>query len=169
MPEAPSEVSVPYKRKLSEKAANNGDPDVEQKQKRLEQLQKTGTSSAPAPTKKPIQASAKPMAPAKSIAPTKSMAPAKPMAPAKAMAPAKPMAPAKVATPAQAAKATAPAKAVEQINDDLEPEEAIDLPATHALEPIIVDDDDDDDDVIETPEEDDEAELSIYPYPVQKI
>lgn len=64
MPKAPDcpEVFGPCKRKLSEKATDNGDPDLEQKQKRLEQqLQKT--DAALAPTKKHAQSSAKTTAP----------------------------------------------------------------------------------------------------------
>ena len=72
MPEAPDspEIFGPCKRKLSEKATNNGDPNMERKRKRLEQqAQKTG-----APTKKHTQSSSKTIAPAKTAAPTKVMA-----------------------------------------------------------------------------------------------
>lgn len=147
MPETPDspEAFGPRKRKLSEKATTNGDPNVERKQKRLEQVQ--NMRAAPAPTKKTIQA------------PVKSMAPAKTMASAKTKAPAKTMAPAEV-------------EPVEEISDNSETEEDIELPVS-APEPIMVDDDDGDvmpvDNAEENPEEDDEAELRKWPNRVQKM
>ena len=147
MPETPDspEAFGPHKHKLSEKATTNGDPNVERKQKRLEQVQ--NMRAAPAPTKKTIQA------------PVKSMAPAKTMASAKTKAPAKMMAPAEV-------------EPVEEISDNLETEEDIKLPVS-APEPIMVDDDDGDvmpvDNAEENPEEDDEAELRKWPNRVQKM
>ena len=165
MPETPDspEAFGPHKRKLSEKATTNGDPNVERKQKRLEQVQ--NMRAAPAPTKKTIQAPVKSMAPAKTMASAKSMAPAKMMASAKTTASAKTKAPAKTMAPAEV-------EPVEEISDNSETEEDIELPVS-APEPIMVDDDDGDvmpvDNAEENPEEDDEAELRKWPNRVQKM
>lgn len=68
MPTVPdsSEVSGPYKRKLSAKVTMNGDPNVEQKWKKSEQTQRKGTTTAPTKKMPPM------LAPA-NVAPTKSI------------------------------------------------------------------------------------------------
>jgi hypothetical protein len=173
------EAFGPRKRKLSEKATTNGDPNVERKQKRLAQVEKIDAAL----TIKTTQASAKTMAPAKP--PTaKITAPAKKKASTKMTTTSANLVPmvAKQAGPTGLSKPRPRRSSVEveEVDDGsdclsyvsprnprriLEAADGSDDNIEGPLEPIVIDIDDEgpeETDVVEEiPEEDDEAELSL--------
>jgi hypothetical protein len=155
VPDSP-DVSGPRKRKLSTKVTTNGDPNVERKRKKSEQVQKKSHGTAPAPKKKPsTTATAVPKVAKQAV----QVAPAKPAPRRRSVEVEEVYDEVDHHTSVPPRNPRHILEAADGSDDDMEEDPAPEL--------ITIDDDDEDENmdtekVLETPEESAEAELSMW-------